>query len=358
MNLRRRIREVEQAGYAYARELITPGSAPPQPAGESFARGRLPSLVARRALIAMRLSPDALATIAAVARGPRWRQRVERFLSRYAWWWGVRRGLDNTDLWKRMRHPPLILMYHAIGHPGEPASTWVLPQRRLQQQLAWLRRRGYRFASLSELISDLRDNRLPPARTVVLTFDDGYADNHELALPILARYGAPATVFMVSGSVGGVVSWTPEPAVHGRRLLTRDQIAEMLANGIEIGSHTRTHASLTGVPVSQAAREVGDARTDLEELVGRPVRTFAYPFGDYNQDVARLVERAGYDAAVCSRSGFVSPGAPLYELPRVEIRGDDSLLQFALMVLTGSRSRPRSATRSSVRGAAVTTHQA
>jgi peptidoglycan/xylan/chitin deacetylase (PgdA/CDA1 family) len=235
----------------------------------------------------------------------------------------------------------VILMYHAIGGGGEAPSCYVTPERRFRLQMTWLRFCRYRVISLSELVGHLRADRLPPARAVVVTFDDGYADNYHLALPILRRHRIPATVFLVSGAIGSHAEWPPEPALARRPLLTAALIDEMLAAGVEAGAHTRTHVSLTDTrDPEDRGRQIAGSREDLERDLGRPVRHFAYPYGDYDADVVDLVRSAGFDAACCSRSGFNEPAIPRYELRRVEVRGTDSLWRFALMVWSGHRPRP------------------
>jgi peptidoglycan/xylan/chitin deacetylase (PgdA/CDA1 family) len=211
--------------------------------------------------------------------------------------------------------------------------------------MAWLRWRRYHVLSMSDLVACLREHRLPPARSVIITFDDGYADNYDRAFPVLRRYRFPATVFLVSGAIGGDASWTDDPPLSGRPLLSEAQLEEMLRAGIEVGAHTRTHPSLLELSAPDREREVQGAREDLQRRFGQVIRTFAYPFGDYDADVARVVLRAGFDAACCSRSGVNDPATPPFELRRVEVRGTDSLYRFALMVWHARRGRGGRATR-------------
>jgi len=229
-----------------------------------------------------------------------------------------------------------------MGDRREAPSCYVIPQRRFLWQMVWLRLCRYRIISLPDLVAHLRSDRLPPGRAVVVTFDDGYADNYHLAFPILRKLRIPATIFLVSRAVGGEANWTTEPALAGRPLLTVGLIKEMLDGGFEAGAHTRTHVSLTDVPADEKRElEIVGSRQDLEESFGRPIRTFAYPFGDYDPDIAQAVQRAGFHAACCSRSGVNDPATPHFELRRVEVRGTDSLLRFAFMVWSGRRVRRR-----------------
>jgi peptidoglycan/xylan/chitin deacetylase (PgdA/CDA1 family) len=293
----------------------------------------------RRMLLAARIPPAALGAVRSLISSAHRRAKCDRFLLQYAFWRGVRRAVPDRETWRRFTATPVILMYHGIGASDEDASCFVVPRRRFRWQMAWLYWRGYRVIPLPELTAALADCRLAPARAVVLTFDDGYADNYHEALPILRRYGFSATFFLVSGSIGGAGSWSSDPDLFGRGMVTPHQVEALLAAGMDVGGHTVSHVSLTGVPAPEREREIHDSRSALERRFGRDVTTFAYPFGDYDTETADIVRRAGFRAACCSHSGRNDPATPLFELRRVEVRGTDSLLQFALMVWRATRRR-------------------
>jgi peptidoglycan/xylan/chitin deacetylase (PgdA/CDA1 family) len=237
-------------------------------------------------------------------------------------------------------------MYHAIGDRKEAASWYVIPQHRFLAHMIWLRLCRYRIIHLSELVDYLRSNRLPPARAVVITFDDGYADNYHYAFPILRKLSIPATIFLISRAIGGKANWTTEPALVGRPLLTAGLVAEMLDAGFEAGAHTRTHVSLTDVAAAEDRElEIAGSRQDLERSFSRSIRTFAYPFGDYDSGVAEAVQRAGFHVACCSRPGANDPATPRFELRRVEVRGTDPLHHFPFMVWAGRRRKRKGSAR-------------
>ena len=331
--------EGQNRAQRYRRE---PSTARTGELGAFSADARPIALLMRRALLALHVSPLMLAWTRRFIRTPERLAQVDRFLWRYAFWTGVKRGLSDRDTWRRFSRAPVILMYHAVGADGEAPSWYVMPQRRLRWQMRWLRLCRYRIIPLSELVADLRSDRLPPGRAVVITFDDGYADNYHFAFPILRRRRIPATVFLVSQEMGGGANWTTEPAIAGRPLMTPALMGEMLDGGFEAGAHTRTHVSLTDVTDRQTRElEIAGSRHDLERSFDRPIQTFAYPFGDYDAGVAEIVQRAGFHAACCSRPGANDPATPLFELRRVEVRGTDALWRFPFMVWSGRRHRRR-----------------
>lgn len=347
MTVARLLDEAECEGRRAAEACRTdPSSVRAGELGAFSSHSRPAFLVLRRVLLFLHVPPRWLALVRALTH-PGQLPRETGFLRRYAYWRGVRQAIADRDDWRRLTRGPVILMYHAIGDAAEAPSCYVVPRGRFHRQMIWLRLRRYRVISLSELVDAFRNNRLPPARAVVVTFDDGYADNHAVALPILRRLRIPATVFLVSGAVGGKVSWTSDPSLCGRPLLTADLVREMLAAGVEIGAHTRTHVSLTSLPAGRERHgEIAGAREDLERRFGRPVRVFAYPFGDHDPGVSEDVRRAGYEASCCSRSGVNDPGTPQFALRRVEVRGTDSLFRFARMVWSGRRGTGSAPTRS------------
>jgi peptidoglycan/xylan/chitin deacetylase (PgdA/CDA1 family) len=271
--------------------------------------------------------------------GLRWR----RFLRDYEFWRGVRAAVPTDDTWQALIRAPVMLMYHAIGRPGEQASRFVVPLRRFERQMAWLDSRGYRIMALSELLECRRRHVLPPGRSVVITFDDGYADNHGLALPVLSARRFRATFFLVSGAVGGTNAWDAGGPLAGRALMSWEQAGELLRHGMAVGSHTRSHPVVPDLSPADREGELRGARLDLEQALGRPIMTFAYPFGRMDDATATAVEQAGYEAACCSRSGANDPAVSQFALRRLEVRGTDSMVRFAISV-GAARRLPRART--------------
>ena len=215
---------------------------------------------------------------------------------------------------------PWIAMYHSVGDCSEdPYRVTVTPDR-LDRQLSWLSRRGLRGVSVAALLA-------APTRAglVGLTFDDGYADFLDHALPVLTSHGFGATLFVLPGRLGGDNAW--DPLGPRKPLLTADGIREAAEAGVEIGSHGLTHRDLTQTDDVTLKSEVVESRAVLEELTGTPVDGFCYPYGTLDQRTVDTVRDAGYSyACAIDPGGFNGPLA----LPRVHIGERDTAVRLFL----------------------------
>ncbi|MGH2976171.1 MAG: glycosyltransferase [Solirubrobacterales bacterium] len=280
----------------------------------------------RRLLLALRVPAALLARLGRLLPGPGRRQIWLYFVSRYAFWQGVRSGMSR-DRWIRLTHGVPVLMYHAFGARVE-RDRYVMPRRSFARQMRLLALLRYRAIGLEQLARDLREQRLPPRRAVVITIDDGYRDNLEIALPVLRRHGFTATVFLVSRRLGGVNDWDGEGVVSGRPLMSLDEIARMGEAGISFGAHTRTHPSLPDLADDAVADEIAGSRADLERSLGEAVHTFAYPYGRRDERAVAAAGAAGFAGACNTHPEHARLGDELMQIPRVEIRGTDSLPRF------------------------------
>jgi peptidoglycan/xylan/chitin deacetylase (PgdA/CDA1 family) len=205
---------------------------------------------------------------------------------------------------------PLILMYHGVGCVSEdPYHLCVTPER-FAGQMRWLADRGLRGVRVDSLVAAMRAGK--ERGLVGITFDDGYASVLENAVPELLRHDFTATMFVVSGLLGGTNEWDGEPVWP---LMSAQQVAEVAAAGMEIGSHSVTHPRLPALGAQRLRAEISESRVRLSELLSRPVRGFAYPYGGMDSSARNAVRDAGYDYA-CS---VVTPVADLgmMALPRM-----------------------------------------
>jgi glycosyltransferase involved in cell wall biosynthesis len=278
----------------------------------------------RRALLALRVPPSLLARLGTLLPGAGRKQVWFGFVNRYVFWRGARSAMSRKR-WRQTTRGVPVLMYHAFGE-GEEGDRYVISRRRFARQLRLLKALRYRVLGFEELARMLRAGEAPPPRSVVLTIDDGYADNLEIALPLLKHYRSPATLFLVSQRLGGWNEWTTRGAVAKRPLLSVEEVGRIRGKWVAIGAHTRTHPPLTEVEAERLDGEVAGSGKDLEALLGEPVPTFAYPYGKFDPKV--VAAGAGYTGACTVESRLARLGDNPLEIPRLEIRGSDTLRTF------------------------------
>lgn len=231
---------------------------------------------------------------------------------------------------------PWVAMYHSVDDcSDDPYRVTVTPDR-LDAQLGWLRRRGLRGVPVAELLAARARGGEGGRDLVGLTFDDGYADFVEHALPRLRRWECGATLFVLPGRLGGDNAW--DPLGPRKPLLSADGIRHAAAEGVEIGSHGLTHMDLTEADDATLRAETADSMALLSKLTGAAVTGFCYPYGMVDARAADAVRAAGY-AYACA----IDPG-PLtgpHALPRVHVGQHDTAVRLLLKTrLHRLRRRP------------------
>ncbi len=238
-------------------------------------------------------------------------------------------------------NPVPILTYHNIGEapPGATHRGLYLGLEKFRRQLGVLARHGYRGVSMDEGLPFLRGEKR--GRVAIVTFDDGYRDNLELALPALREHGFSATCYLVAERIGEYNAWDSELLGVRKPLMDLAGIREWLAAGMRIGSHTLTHPHLPRVEPAQMRREVAESKAVLEQRLGVAVEHFCFPYGDHDAACVATAAEAGYRTAVTTERGRVRTGQSLFALPRVGNNGRRSdavfLARTLLWSLSGSR---------------------
>lgn len=204
-----------------------------------------------------------------------------------------------------------ILMYHDISNePWQPNILPVAPQI-FEAQLALLAKMKFHFLSLQDFFARGCRSNLHE-KNVVITFDDGYKSHIQEALPILKRYNATATFFIAPGFIGnpGYMNW--------------DEIRILKTEGMEIGSHSYSHAWLPGVKDSkELIWETHHSKEIIEAELRTPVSFFCYPLGGTNEVVSQAVAQAGYQAAVISGNCVPRVIPKEFRIPRIKIKPHD-----------------------------------
>ncbi len=223
--------------------------------------------------------------------------------------------------------PVMVLFYHRVADCH--LNAWTISRRLFARQMEWLESR-FDLVTLSLAQERLRRGGNQRA-AVCVTFDDGYAENCDFALPLLTRKKIPCTYFVATDHV---VHGKPFPhdVACGRPLRPNslDQLRTMVSDGIEIGAHSRTHADLGTVLAPSVLRdEVVTAHDDLEAALGQPIRYFAFPYGQRRQltpEALQLARQAGYEGVCSAYGGYNFPGGDVFHLRR--IHADPDMVRF------------------------------
>lgn len=215
-----------------------------------------------------------------------------------------------------------ILTYHGVEIPGAPRPdglrwevAYTVTPEALATQLAWLAESGTFVLRLEDLTRGRAS-----AAAAILTFDDGYASDAAVVLPLLDRQRFPATFFVETGAVGR----------PGR--LSREDLGSLAAAGMGIGSHTVTHRFLSELPEAEVRRELGDSKRFLEDVVGLPVRFLSLPGGRVDGRTAAAARECGYEAVCTSAPGGNDARRPRYLLWRLSVRRTTTLADFQRLV--------------------------
>jgi peptidoglycan/xylan/chitin deacetylase (PgdA/CDA1 family) len=219
--------------------------------------------------------------------------------------------------------PLRVLTYHSIAEARHDRDS-VDPEL-LRAHLRYLTTRGWRSLdprAFEREVRGLPRRKGPPG--YLLTFDDGYADMLSAAWPILGSFGCRPIVFVVTDCVGGTDRFNG--SIAPRRMLTWEELRQLQASGVTIGSHSCSHRPLVGLSLAELEREVVGSKARLESELGCRADYFAYPYGASTPVVEACVAQAGYQAA------FAGPGptrAP-FRIARTAIGGADSVSRLRL----------------------------
>jgi peptidoglycan/xylan/chitin deacetylase (PgdA/CDA1 family) len=234
--------------------------------------------------------------------------------------------------------PVPILCYHAVcdDPPGWIAPFTVTPAT-FARHLDAVAASGRQPLTVSQYADGLRGHRPLPARPVLITADDGFADFAKFALPALAERGLPSTLYVTTAPLSGEPSALPDAA-----MLSAGDLAGVEAAGVEIGAHSHTHPQLDLLPRHEVAAELARSRDLLEQVLGHPIRSFAYPHGYWRAAVRRLVGEAGFDSACAVGEALSSPRDHPLALSRLMIRaGTGAGTVAGWLAGTGAGTLPR-----------------
>jgi peptidoglycan/xylan/chitin deacetylase (PgdA/CDA1 family) len=223
---------------------------------------------------------------------------------------------------KRTAKVPILVYHHVSQSISEGGSSAL---RRLTvtaeifgQQMQYIRDNGYHVITFSDLADYFEKGKELPTLPVIISFDDGWENQFEYALPSLQKYHYPATFFVVTDYIGrpGFISWP--------------QLQTLLTEGMTIGSHSRSHPRLTKIKDSTKLwDQIFNSKTILETQLEASVEEFAYPYGLYNAKAAAAVKQAGYRAGRGCCSGIAHTSGDVFSLKAVMVPNDmDKFIEY------------------------------
>ena len=239
-----------------------------------------------------------------------------------------------------------VLNYHQVEQKnGNPLTLW--PDQ-FEAQMAYLADEGYTTITIDEMMDALEHGTPLPEKPVIITFDDGYADNYEYAYPILKKYGFKATIFLIYDFTNAYPNY-----------LTWEQIDEMKQSGlIRFESHTMTHANLAELDSADELRhEIADSHDLLSEKIGYDMHYIAYPGGRVNPEIEEMTRAAGYRGGFTVHYGLSTPAEGRYQMDRIPIFGANmhTLTRFKLRLAFAPLIAPLEDLRLALRSCGFTT---
>jgi peptidoglycan/xylan/chitin deacetylase (PgdA/CDA1 family) len=212
-------------------------------------------------------------------------------------------------------------MYHHLQDLDSGATellqTWAVAPSNFDAQMNLVEQHGFHAITMAQLVGHLRDGKPLPSRPIVISFDDGWAEQYTVAFQILKKHHLIGSFFVYTRPLDHAqyMSWT--------------QLQEMSVAGMDIEAHTLTHPHLRELAPDEAMREISESKKALEARLGKPVVAFSYPFGEYNASIVDMLKRAGFASAVTLAAGFNQRADELFTLHRIRVSYRDTLDEFA-----------------------------
>lgn len=228
-----------------------------------------------------------------------------------------------------------ILMYHSISSSANPLfKRWAVPPALFDEHLSYLKQQHYTPITVTDLVKARahRETAALPARPVVVTFDDAYADFYDTALSTLRRHGFVATLYIPTAYVGGTCDWLRREGETARPMASWSQLAEVSAAGVECGGHSHAHVQMDAIPPAAADADLRQCKAILEDHLGRAVLSFAYPHGWTTGALKRMARAAGYTSACAVKNMSSAPADDPFELARLVVAGNTTIDDFARLL--------------------------
>ncbi len=242
----------------------------------------------------------------------------------------------------------MILAYHRVN-PWYPEDALTVLPENFERQMGYLLGKKFNFMSPEDYFSGITPRPIPSPRLrqgygghaprvegdrgeILVTFDDGYADNLWHALPVLRKRGIKPLIFLTVNYIGTKDVFDRYKNIEKDRFLNWQEVREMSTEGVAFGSHSLSHPHLPGLDDKELQLEIAESKKIIEDKTDKEARIFCYPYGDFNERVMEAVEKAGYRGAV------VTPGVKRkiktgrYALPRTGVYGHNGFAAFRIKI--------------------------
>ncbi len=230
----------------------------------------------------------------------------------------------------RKKYEVPVIMYHRVINNAENEGVYgtYIYEDMFKKHLQYLKDKNYTVITFKDLDKIGWRNRFEKGKKyIILTFDDGYKDNYDLAFPILKEFNFKATIFLM----GSLTYNEWDVKAGGERkfsLMSVEMIKEMQDYGIEFGAHTFNHPKINTLSNEEIEHQIVDVKKPLEEKIGKEIITFAYPYGILNDYAKEMAKKAGYTFALATDSGSVCLSDDLYQIRRIAIFPNTNLFSF------------------------------
>jgi peptidoglycan/xylan/chitin deacetylase (PgdA/CDA1 family) len=217
-----------------------------------------------------------------------------------------------------------VLSYHNFS-PDRSTNRMTVTRAAFEEQMKFLKEKGYRVITLNQFLDFLNFKAQIPKKSVVITIDDGWRSTYDIALPILKKYGYPATLFVYTDLIVG-----------SQKTLSWELVQEIARSGLDIQGHTKTHRDLTLVNQKESFKEyfegiqgeLSKSAGTIKAKAGKDIKYLAYPNGETNHLVIELAQKEGYLGAFTAKRGENPFFIHNYRINRSMIYGDFDLNQF------------------------------
>ncbi len=229
-----------------------------------------------------------------------------------------------------------ILMYHRLVEtkPTDNVSWHYVSVDDFRKQMTILQALNYTPITFDDYRLYLDGNLALPKKPIIITFDDGYLDTYELAIPIMVEFGIRAVLFVLGNRKLNWASWDESSIESECPLMTDEQIIHAHSMGFEIGSHSMNHYPLSKLSDDEVRKEVGNSKRSIESLVGKPIHSFSYSYGMVDERISNIVEDAGFRFGCGVFTGPPAFAENLFDFRRIAIRHQIGTVGFMMRLIT------------------------